>query len=126
MSLKNQLPTLSKLYSNLERIPENFKEATDIDSYFYHIILSISTAETRLVCLSKSSNKTSFIFKVFKFDSSKFQQRCFLVEEISKTTQNLASTLYCLHKLPEQHDKAKKIQLLQFTNPQEPHRLRFF
>ena len=74
MSLKNQLPTLSKLNSTYKAFPEKVLDETDIDSNFYHSILDISTVEIRLVRLSKDSSKNSFTFKVFKFTSSKFQQ----------------------------------------------------
>ena len=60
MPIKNQLPTLSKLYSIYEEIPADLLDETDIDSYFYHSILTITKKENRLVRLSKTSNKNSF------------------------------------------------------------------
>ena len=42
MPTKNQLPTLSKLYSIYEEVPEDLLDEADIDSYFYHSSLNIT------------------------------------------------------------------------------------
>ena len=86
---------------------QNFLDEIDVDSYICHTILDILTIEIRLVRLSEGSSKNSFNFKAFKFDSSKLQQRFFLVERITSTKQDLSSTLYCLNKLYDQEQKAK-------------------
>ena len=83
MPITNQLPTLSKLYSIYEEIPEDLLDEADID-YFYHI-LNITKKENRLVRLSKTSNKNSFNLKVFKFDCSTIQPKHSLSEEIALT-----------------------------------------
>ena len=38
MSVKKQFPSLCKLYSFYEEIPEEFLDETDVDSYFHHNI----------------------------------------------------------------------------------------
>ena len=53
MPLKNQLPTLSKLYSIYEETPEVLLDEADIDSYFYHRVLNITKKQNRLVLLTK-------------------------------------------------------------------------
>ena len=96
MSLKKQARILSKLYSIWEEFPGHFLDETEFDSYLHHSFSDISTVETQLVRLNKSSNKNSFTSKVFKFGWSKFQQRFFLVEKSTLTKQDLVFTLYCV------------------------------
>ena len=57
MSLKKQLPTLSKQCSIYEELPENFLDKTDFESSFLHSVSEISTVENRLVRLRIFSNK---------------------------------------------------------------------
>ena len=71
MSTKKQSSSLCKLYSVYEKIPEEFLDKTDVDSYFQHKILDISQSHHRIVRVSKGSNKKSFAFKVFQFCDSK-------------------------------------------------------
>ena len=40
MSVEKQNPTLCKLYSFYEEIPEEFLDEIDVDNYFYHNILT--------------------------------------------------------------------------------------
>ena len=91
MSVKKQIPSLCKLYSFYEEIPEEFLDQTDVDSYSYHNILDNSQSLHRLVRVSKGSNKKSFAFKVFHFCDSKLQQRFFLQEEVSISKQEIES-----------------------------------
>ena len=74
MCTKNRISSLCKLYSVYEEIPEEFLDETDVDSYFFHNILDISQSHSRIVRVSKGSNKKSFAFKVFQFCDSKLQQ----------------------------------------------------
>ena len=48
MSVKKQFPSLCKLYSFSEEIPEEFLDETDADSYFYHNIFDISQFQHRI------------------------------------------------------------------------------
>ena len=36
MSVKKQIPSLCKLYSFYEEVPEDFLEENDVESYLYH------------------------------------------------------------------------------------------
>ena len=67
MSIKKQTPSLGKLYSIYEEVPESFLDGTDVDSYFYHTILDIALIDNRIVPVSKGSNKKIFAFKIFQF-----------------------------------------------------------
>ena len=125
ISIRNQPSTLSKLYSIWEEVPKNFLDVTDIDSYFYHSILDISTVKTRLVCLSKASNKSSSTFEVFTIHSSKLQQRYFPVEDTTSTKQNLAPTLYCLNNFLDQYEKAKNSNYYSLPTPKNAVRYTF-
>ena len=97
MPIKNQLPTLSKLYSIYKENPEDLLDEADIDSYFYYSNLNITKKEDRLVRLSKTSNKNSFNLEVFKFDCSTIQQKNSLSEEITLTRRELGVVLHCLN-----------------------------
>ena len=65
MFVKKQIPSLCKLYSFYEDIPEEFLDKTDVDSYFYHNIFDISQSQHRIVRVSRGSNKKSFAIKLF-------------------------------------------------------------
>ena len=49
MSVKKQSPSLSKLYTINEEVPESFLDETDVDSYFYHNILDLAPTEKILL-----------------------------------------------------------------------------
>ena len=72
MSVKKQIPSLCKLYSIYEEIPEEFLDETDVDSYFYHNIFDISQSRHRLVRVSKGSNKKVFCIQSVSFFRFKF------------------------------------------------------
>ena len=57
MFVKKQIPSLGKLFSIYEEIPEEFLDETDVDSYFYHNIFDISQSQHRIVRVSRGSNK---------------------------------------------------------------------
>ena len=120
MPVKNQLPTLSKLYSIYEEIPEDLLDEADIDSYFYHSILNITKKENRLVRLSKTSNKNSFNFKVFKFDCSTIQQKYSLSEEITLTRRELGVVLDCLNDFLLQFEAARQSNYYSLPTPKAP------
>ena len=72
MSLKKQIPSISKLYTIYEEVPGNFLDETDVGSYFYHNILDIALIDNRFVRVSKGSNK-KIDFKLFQFCNLKNQ-----------------------------------------------------
>ena len=108
MPIKNQLPTLSKLYSIYEEAPEELMDEADIDSYFYHSVLNITKKENRLVLLSNTSNKKSFNFKIFKPDCSTIQQKYSLSEAITLTRRELGVVLDCLNDFLLQFEAARQ------------------
>ena len=63
MSIKKQIPSLSKLYTIYEEVRESFLDQTDVDSYFYHNILDIALIDKRIVRVSQGSNKKIFSFQ---------------------------------------------------------------
>ena len=48
MSVKSQIPTLSRLYTIYEDLPDSFLDESDIDSYFYHNILDVAEIKKAL------------------------------------------------------------------------------
>ena len=63
MSLKKQIPSVSKLYTLYEVVPENFLDETNVDSFFINI-LDIALIDNRIVRDGKSSNKNLFTIKL--------------------------------------------------------------
>ena len=112
MSIKKQIPSLSKLYTVYEEVPESFLDETDVDSYFYHNILDIALIDNRIVRVSKSSNKNNFAFKLFQFCNLKNQQRFILEEEVSVSLKELAAILNTLRQFLKQYDKTVKFPAL--------------
>ena len=43
MSVNMRIPSLCKLYSFDQELPEEFLDETDVDSYFYHNIVTSSS-----------------------------------------------------------------------------------
>ena len=78
MSVKKQILILCKIYSLYEKIPEEFLDETDVDSYFYDNIFDISQSQHRIVRVSGGSNKKPFAIKLFQFCDLKTQQRYIL------------------------------------------------
>ena len=117
MPIKNQLPTLCKLYSIYAENPEDLLDEADIDSYFYHTILNIKK-ENRLVRLSKTSNKNSF--NLFKFDCSTIQQKDSLSEEITLTKRELGVVLDCLNDFLLQFEAARQSNYYSLPTPKAP------
>ena len=74
MSVKKQIPSLCKLYSFYEEIPDDFLDEIDVDSFFYHNIFDISQSQHRKVRVSRGSNKKSFAIKLFQFCNLKKQK----------------------------------------------------
>ena len=89
MSVKKQIPSLCKLYSFYEEIPEEFLDETDGEIYFYHNFFDISQTQHRIVRVSRGSNKKSFAIKLFQFCDLKTQQRYILQEEVNLSKREL-------------------------------------
>ena len=78
MSIKKQIPTLSKLYTIYEEVPESFLDETDVDSSFYHNTLDIGVIDNRIVRVSKGSNKKNLLLNKFSFANWKINKNSFL------------------------------------------------
>ena len=74
MFIRKQIPSLRKLYTIYEALPESFLDGTDVDSYFYHNISDIALIDNRIVPVSKGSNKKMSAFKPFQFCNLQNQQ----------------------------------------------------
>ena len=109
MSTKKQISSLCKLYSLYEKIPEEYLDETDVDSYSYHNILDISQSHHRLVRVSKLSIKKSFAFKVFHFSDSNLQQGFILKEDVSISKKEIQSLLDTLGEFLTAFDQANKV-----------------
>ena len=67
MSIKTQIPNLSKLYTIYEEVLESFPDETDVDSYFYPNILEIALIDNRNIRVSKGSDKKILLSNYFSF-----------------------------------------------------------
>ena len=96
MSTKKQVPSLCKLYSVYEEIPEDFLDETDVDSYFYHNILDISQSHHRIVRVSKDLIKSLLHSKYFIFAIQSYSNNLFSRKKSAfpKKKWNLYSTVW--------------------------------
>ena len=108
MSVKKQIPSLCKLYSFHEEIPEEFLDETDVDSYFYDNTFDISPSRHRIVRVSRGSNKKSFAIKLFQFCNLKTQQRYILQEEVNISRRELTCLVDKLRDFLKPFDQASK------------------
>ena len=75
MSVKKQIPSLSKRYSFYEEIPEQFLDETDVDSSFYYNIFEITQSQHRIVRVRRGSNKKIIcnqVVSVLRFKDTAF------------------------------------------------------
>ena len=112
MSSKKQIPSLSKLYTIYEEVPERFLDETDVDGCSHRKILDISLIGNRIVRVSKSSNQKNFVFKLFQFCNLKTRQRVILEEEVSVSLKELGANLNTLRQFLKQYDKTVKFPAL--------------
>ena len=96
MSVVKQIPSLCKLYSFYEEIPQGFLDESDVDSCFYHNIFDIFQSQHPIVCVSKGWNKKTFAIILFEFGDLKTQQRYILQENwISPRENSLLWSTVC-------------------------------
>ena len=117
MSVKKQIPSLCKLYSFNEEIPEEFLDETDVDKYFYHNIFDISQSQYRIVRVSRGSNKKSFAIKLFQFCDLKRQQRYILQEEVNISKRELTCLVDNLRDFLKIFDQASKCIQIPLPKP---------
>ena len=96
MSVKNHIPSLCKLFSFYQEIPEEFLDKTDVDSYFYHNFLDIPQSQHRIARVSRSSRKKTFTIKLYHICNLKTQQRYILQEEVIIPKRELTSLVNSL------------------------------
>ena len=117
MSVKKQNPSLCKLYSFYEEIPEELLDETDVDSYFCHNIFDISQSQHRIVRVSRGSNKKSFAIKLLQFCDSKTQQRYTLQEEVNISEKELTCLADNLRDFLKTFDQATKCVQIPLPKP---------
>ena len=117
MSVKKQIPSLCKLLSFYEEIPEESLDETDVDSYFYHNIFDTSQSNHRIVRVSRSSNKKSFAIKLFQFCDLKTQQRYILQEEVNISKRELTCLVDNLRDFLKTFGQASKCVQIPLPKP---------
>ena len=117
MSVKKQIPSLCKLYSYYEEIPEEFLYETEVDSYFYHNIFDIFQSQHRVVRVSRGSNKKIFAIKLFQFCNLKTQQRYLLQEEVYISKRELTCLVDNLRDFRKTFDQASKCIQIPLPKP---------
>ena len=89
MCSKKHFPSLCKVNSFHEELPEEFLDETDVDSYFHYNTLDISQSQHRTVRVSRGSNKNLFASKLLQFCDLKTQHRYILQEEVNVPKREL-------------------------------------
>ena len=117
MSVKNQIPSLCKLYSIYEEKPEEFLDKTDVDKFFYHNTFSISQSQHEIVRVSGGSNRQSFAIKLFQFCHLKTQQRYILQKEMNISKTELICLANSLRDFLKSFDHATKHIQSPLPNP---------
>ena len=115
MSVKKQIPSMCKLYSFYEEIPEEFLDETDVESYFYHNSFEIFQSQHQIVRVSRGSNKKAFAIKLFQFCDLKTQQRYILQEEVNISKRELTCLVDKLCDFLKTFDQASNC--IQFPLP---------
>ena len=108
MSVRKQIPSLCKLYSFYEEIPEEFLDETDVDSYFFHNIFDISQSQYRRVRVSRGSNRKLFAIKFFQFCDLKTQQRSIFQEKVNISKREVTCLVNSLRDFLKHFDHASK------------------
>ena len=108
MSVKEQIPSVCKLFLYYEEIPEDFLLGTYKNSYFYHNIFAFSWSQLRIARDSKGCNKESFATKLFLFYDVKTEQRLTLQGEVSISKKELASLVDSLRYFLKTIDQASR------------------
>ena len=111
MSVKKQIPSLCKLFSFHEEIPEEFLDDTNVDSYFYRNVFDISQSQHRIVRVSRGSNKKSFAIKLVQFCDLKTQQQYILQEEMNVSKRELTCLIDNLRAFLKTFSKCIQIPL---------------
>ena len=117
MSVKNQFPSLCKLHSFYEEMPEEFLDETDVDSYFYQNIFDNSQSQHRKLWVSRGSNKKSFSIKLFQFCDLKTQQRYILQEEVTISRGEFTCLVDNLRNFLKTFDQASKCIQIPLPKP---------
>ena len=97
MFIKKHLPILEKLYKHNEKISQNIPiEETDIDSYFFPVILDIARTDYRTIRISKGFEFCTFSIKNFVFDDFIYTQAFKLSSELPLSKSELFFVLHCV------------------------------
>ena len=118
MSIKKQIPSLSKLYAIYEEVPENFWTKPTLIIIFTTISWTLPWSIIELFELAKVPTR-NFAFKLFQFCDLKNQQRFILEEEVSVSLKELAAILNTLRQFLKQYDKAVKFPLYPLPKPKQ-------
>ena len=117
MSVKKQIPSLCKLYSFYEEIPEEYLDETVVDSFSYHNNFDVSQSQHQIVRVSRGSNKKSFAIKLFQFCDSKTQQRYIIQEGVNISKRELTCLVDNLRDFLKTFDQASKCIQIPLLKP---------
>ena len=111
MSVTKRFSSLSKLYTNYEKVPEIF---LDVGSFFTIISRPLPWSIIQLFELAKVPTKNFLLANYFSFQfcNLKNQQMFILEEEVSVSLKELAAFLNTLRQLSKQYDKAVRFAAL--------------
>ena len=117
MSVKKQIPSLCKLCSFYEEMPEEFLDENNVDSYFYNNIIDVSQSQHQIVRVSRGSNRKSIAIKFFQFCDLKTQQRYILQEEVNLCKKEHTCLVDNLGNFLKTFDQASKCIQIPLPKP---------
>ena len=116
MFVKKQIPSLCKLYSFYEEIPEERLDETDEDSYFYQNNLDLSQSHHRVARVNRDSNEKSFAIKLFQLCDLKTLQRYIFQEEVITSKGERTSLVDSLRDFLKTFDHISRCMNVPFRN----------
>ena len=117
ISVKKQTPSLCKLCSFYEKLPQEILDKADVDSCFNHNMFDISQSQHRTVRVSRNSNEKSFAIKLLQFCDLRTQHRQILQEEVNTSKGELTCLVDSLRNFLTTFDQASKFIQIPLSKP---------
>ena len=112
MCVKKQIPSLRKLYTIYEEVPEKFGTKPTLIVIFTITSWTLPWSVSELFELAKGPTKKNFAFKLFQFWKLKNQQRFNIEDKVSISLKEFAAILNTLRQFLKQYDKTVKFAAL--------------
>ena len=105
---KSKCPVCAHSFYFTKKLPEEFLDGTEADSYFHHNIFDTYQSQHQFVGVSKGSNKKSFAFTLSPFCGLKAPLLYILQVQLKISKRKLSSLVGSLRGLLKKFDTASK------------------